>query len=418
MTERYNRNASSWLMKSAASSADVRFNINGVPFSLDRELLAARSAKVSTLLKRNSPELLPHLLQDIPADPETFEIVARFCHGFEPELSSESIVPLICLAYYLGMDESHSTNNMLTKALTFFEQRVLPSWNETIKAFRAAETVFQQAVDLGLVDACLKSIVAKTLLDPCFLGESIKTSVNEDDSDDDANKYRPNARRRLFVPDWQPENLITLSLQLYELVIHAVNQHGVPSEHIAASIFQYANRWVLSGNTVGDNMLVYKNFKRDVIEAVETLLPQQIGLVACSFLFEMLHCAIIFEASSDCRTGFEIRIGKQLDQATVKDLLIPVQGYAREMQYDVECVRRILKIFYSNFSTADISGFLKVSELMEGFLAEVANDIDLKADTFISLAEMSVAASFGTQRTSDGIYRAIDIYLDKHRYIY
>ncbi|KAM1175578.1 hypothetical protein ACFX13_028646 [Malus domestica] len=112
-----------------------------------------------------------------------------------------------------------------------------------------------------------------------------------------------------------------------------------------------------------------------------------------------------------------IRIGKQLERATVKDLLIPSKGYSKEMQYEIGCLRRILKDFYGSFTSSDVSGLVAVAELIEEFLAEIASDIDLKIGTFVELAEMSIAASLGIQRTSDGIYRAVHIYLDKHRHL-
>lgn len=380
--------------------------------------MSARSAKVAALLKENPQENLTFLLRDIPADSETFELVARFCHGFELNLSTENVIPLICLAYYLGMTESHNNDNLLKKVLTFFEERVLPSWNETIKAFRSAGSTLQQAVHLGLVDACSESLVEKALVDPQLLGEPIKNSTYDEDSEDEEEIYRPNARRKLFVLDWKSEDLETLSLQLYEPIIQAMNQRGVPPEYVAASLCQYAKKWLFASGTAGENMSIYKrNSQRDVIEAVERLLPHQKGLLPCTTLFEMLRFAIFLESSSDCRNGFEIRIGMQLDQAMVKDLLIPSQGYAKEVLYDIECLRRILKHFYGNYSSSQICGLISVAELIEEFLVEVASDIDLKTDTFAALAEMSMAASLGTQRNSDGIYRAIDIYLDKHRYL-
>ncbi|XP_038678347.1 BTB/POZ domain-containing protein At3g03510-like [Tripterygium wilfordii] len=384
------------------------------------ELLASKSAKATALLEGNSQQDLSLLFRDIPADPETFELVARFCYGFEVQMSTENVVPLICLANYLEMTESHSTNNLLRKALTFFEQRVLASWNETVKAFRMIESILHQALDLGLVDACLESIIQKVLVDPRLLGEPAQNIENDYDSED-SERFRPNVRRRLFATsttDWQSEDLTILSLQLYEPTIRAIKQHGVPSENISASIFQYARKWVLSSSIDEENMSIYKkNSMREIIEAMERLLPNEKGLLPCTSLFEMLRFAIALEASTDCRNGFEIRIGKQLDQATVKDLLIPSQGYAKEVQYDIESIRRILKNFYGNYNGSNISGLITVAELIEELLAEVASDIDLKADTFTSLAEMSVAASFGTHRNADGIYRAIDIYLDKHRYL-
>ncbi|KAL3622351.1 hypothetical protein CASFOL_033762 [Castilleja foliolosa] len=36
---------------------------------------------------------------------------------------------------------------------------------------------------------------------------------------------------------------------------------------------------------------------------------------------------------------------------------------------------------------------------------------------FLEVADLSIVSSTGTQRTSDGIYRALDIYLDKHRHL-
>ncbi|KAK1400539.1 hypothetical protein POM88_000144 [Heracleum sosnowskyi] len=114
-------------------------------------------------------------------------------------------------------------------------------------------------------------------------------------------------------------------------------------------------------------------------------------------------------ATTDCTNGFEVRIGKQLDQATVKHLLIPSLGYAREQEYDTDCIRRILKHFYSNLSSPeDYSLIFKVAELVENYLAEVASDVNLKKSTFMSLAEMAFAASVETERLSDGLYRAID----------
>lgn len=311
------------------------------------------------------------------------------------------------------MDENHCNNNLLSKTLTFFEQRVLPSWNEIIKALRVSEKLLQQTVQIGLFEACLQAMIAKASDNPRHLGEPITISSNHFDSEDG----KPNARRRLFNLDWQ-EDLTTLPLQLYEPIIYTMNQHEIPPDYISASIYRYAKKWIFSCNTAGETVSVYKRkSQRNQIETLERLLPHGRDLLPCTLLFEMLHCAIALEASSACRNGFEIRIGKQMDQAKVQDLLIPSQGYAKEVQYNIECIRRILKIFYGNYKSSDASGLVTVAELIEEFLAEISGDIDLMIDTFISLAEMSMAAALGTKRNSDGIYRAIDIYLEKHPYL-
>ncbi|KAK3198348.1 hypothetical protein Dsin_021763 [Dipteronia sinensis] len=418
MTNRENRDVSAWLAKSSSSS-DLQLCVRGIPFNLNSERLASKSAKVSALLKENPHKDLSYFFRDIPSDAETFELVGRFCHGYELQMSTENVIPLACVAHYLGMTESHSSNNLLKKALTFFGQEVLNNWNETIKALRGGENIFQQALHIGLIDACCESIIAMAQVDPHLLGAPVRNPTCDDDSEDGDDGYRPNARRRLFDLDWQSEDLATLSLTLYEPIVHSMKQRGVPSEFLAASICEYAKRWIFPSTHHGNgNMSVYERKSlRDVIEAVEKLLPNDRGLLPCTFLFEMLRYAIAFEASCDCRNGFEIKIGKQLEEATVKDLLIPSQGYAKEEQYDIECLRRILKNYYSNYSSSQISGLFTVAELVDEFLAEVASDIDLKMGTFLSIADMSISASLGTQRNSDGLYRAIDIYLDKHRYL-
>ncbi|KAM7472396.1 hypothetical protein LguiA_010579 [Lonicera macranthoides] len=412
--------SSSWMPKSTFSK-DVQLHFCGVPFTLDRELLAARSAKLASLLKDHPQEDLSHLLGDMPADPNTFELVGRFCHGCEVNISTENVIRVSCLASYLQMTEIHSPNNLLKKSLTFFEQKVIPSWHKSIRALKSTENILQQAANLGLIDACVDSILTKVLSNPCLLGEPFKNSKSDDDDDieENENAYRPNARRKLFVLDWKPEDLTGLSLQLYEPIIRAMILRKVPSDYIAANLYQYTKTRVFCSTTVGDNNIsVYKkNSQRETIEAVERLLPNEKGLLPCTLLFEMLRFAIALEASVDCRNGLEGRIGKQLDQASVKDLFIPTQGYAKEEQYDMECVRRILKHFYSSYTGSNAKGIITVAQLVEDFLSEVASDIDLKIATFVALADMSIAASMGTQRSSDGIYRAIDIYLDKHRYL-
>ncbi|XP_061999081.1 BTB/POZ domain-containing protein At5g17580-like [Rosa rugosa] len=417
MEKRRSKDTSSlWLLK---STSDMQVNVlGGQSFTMDKELLAAKSAKFAATLKENPQEDLANFLQSVPATADILELVARFYHGFEIQICSQNVVQLICVADYLDMTENHSKDNLLHKAISYFQQRILPSWSETIKAFQSTEKVFQQSWKLGLVHECLDSIIRKAKASPQLLGEPIKNSTaNADDSDEDYEGYKPNARRRLFDLNWKPEDLTTLSLQLYELLMHAMNKHGVPSEYVAASLCNYTKKWVFSSS--GEEALK-KKYQKDILEAVERLLPDEIGLLPCTLLFQMLRVAIYLEVTSDCRNGIEIRIGKQLDQATVKDLLIPSHGYSKVVQYDIQCVRRIVKVFYANYSSSnvtDITGLIAVADLIEEFLAEVASDIDLKISTFVGLAEMLVSASMGVKTNSDGTYRAVAIYLDKHRHL-
>ncbi|OVA11232.1 NPH3 domain [Macleaya cordata] len=395
----------------SSSPSDIHLRVHGRPYCLDRKRLIARSGKLAILLKDHKKGELTYSFKDIPGDSTTFDLAIRFCYGFELHLTAINVVPLICLAYYLDMTEDHSPRNLLNKTLNFFHLKILPLWNESIKAFQTMEHLFQQSVHLGLVDSCLDSLLSKARLNPRHLGEPFKNPTHDDNSS--GTDYRPNARKRLFSLDhWQSEDLTSLSLRLYDLALSKMIQNGVPSEYVAASLSRYAKKWAhvkITGEAVQDC--------KEVIETVEKLLPDEAGLLPCRLLFEMLQSAIAFQACSNCRHGFEMRIGKQLNEAKVEDLLIPSQGYAMEVQYDTDCVKRILKNFYANYTSSDPSGLIKVAELIEDFLAKVASDVHLTKDKFISLAAISVATSIETKRYTDGIYRAIDIYLDKHNYL-
>lgn len=376
--------------------------------------MAEKCAKVAALLKENPQENLSLLLGEIPTDPQTFELVGRFCHGLEIELSTENVVHICCLAYYLGMTEDHRTNNLLKRALLYFQHNVVPSWNKSIRALKTMENVLQQAVEIGLVDACAESLVAQALDDPRLLGEPIKI----DGCDGDENGFRPNARRKLFDIEWKSEDLTVLAIRLYEPIISAMIHRQVPLEYVAASLCQYVQNWVAGEKRGDNNSTIYKkNSEREVIEAIQRLLPDEKGLVSCRSLFEMLQSAVALSASAECRDGLELRIGKQLDQATVQDLLKLCQLYTKDEKYNTECVKRILKNYYCNYTSSDISGLVAVAELIDEFLAEVSHDTDMNVNTFVSLAELSASVSTETKGSSDGIYRAVDIYLDKHRWL-
>ncbi|MCL7032265.1 hypothetical protein MKW94_005991 [Papaver nudicaule] len=416
MANKENTNISSnWYHKPTATLSEVRFQIHGEQYRLDRKLLAAKSGKFAILLKDHKNEELAYPFKNMPGDSTTFELVVNFCYGQELNLTAANVVPLICLAFYLDMTEDHCKGSLLNKALCFFHSNVLPNWNGAIKAFQTTEHHFEDATHLGLVDSCLESLLSKARLNPRLLGEPFKKPTHSDNGVSTKNgEYRTNARKKLFAPNQQrpSEALTSLSLRLYDLIISKMVQNGVQPEYIAASLFKYAKKWA-NVNATGEAIKGCK----EVIETVEKLLPNEAEVLPCKLLFEMLQSAIVFHASPSCRYGLETRIGKQLNEAAVEDLLIPSQGYAAEMQFDTACVKRILKNFYANYTSSDNAGMVKVAELIEDFLATIARDVNLTKDSFISLSAVSVATSIETKRYSDGVYRAINIYLEKHSYL-
>ncbi|KAJ0237163.1 BTB/POZ domain-containing protein [Hirschfeldia incana] len=375
MPGRYSKNT----MTRDSKPPDFELYLKGVPFHLHIETLAKKSAKVTTLLECHKIDELRWILRDIDVDPTTFFHVVGFCYGYKIQLSSENIVSVLCTAYSLEMNDDHSSNNLLNKAVTFLEQRVLISWDETVKALSVcSDKILDKIADVGVTEVFLDSLLEKALKDPRLI-----------------------------------EDLTTLPLRLFEPLIRECSKHNVSIENLVASVCNYEKIYVFDRDS-GDESI--SRIKRQVLEAVERLLPHQRGAISCGFLFKSLKESMFLDASSDCRKGFEVRISRQLDMATSKDLMILLPKKVGVGAYDIDLLKTILKGFYSNYNVCDVSRFVSVARMLEEFLLDAAaSDAGLSVEAFKALGEITVAASCDVLRYSDEIYRAVDVFLERHR---
>ncbi|KAK6150134.1 hypothetical protein DH2020_017659 [Rehmannia glutinosa] len=102
-----------------------------------------------------------------------------------------------------------------------------------------------------------------------------------------------------------------------------------------------------------------------------------------------------------------------------------------ETLYDVDCVQRILEHFLTMdqvvgdaspgsvddgqlMGSPSLTPITMVAKLIDGYLAEVAPDVNLKLPKFQSLA---AAVPEYARPLDDGLYRAIDIYLKSHPWL-
>lgn len=163
--------------------------------------------------------------------------------------------------------------------------------------------------------------------------------------------------------------------------------------------------------------------KRVVLETIVSLLPREKNTMSVSFLSMLLRAAIYLETTVACRLDLEKRMGMQLGQAVLDDLLIPSYSFTGDTLFDVDSVQRIMMNFLDYDSDGNHLGYNaenvspppsdmeRVGKLMENYLAEIASDRNLSVSRFTGLAELIPEQS---RVTEDGIYRAIDIYLKVH----
>ncbi|KAJ4845563.1 hypothetical protein Tsubulata_048253, partial [Turnera subulata] len=242
--------------------------------------------------------------------------------------------------------------------------------------------------------------------------------------------------------DWWHDDVSFLRLPLYKRLILAVGSHGMKPEGIAGAIIHYSKRHLsLLGRDLSTQWRNYaapgstisatnEAEQRNLLEEIVELVPEQKGVTPSKFLLRLLRTAILINSSPSCRETLEKRIGAQLDQAALEDLLIPSTGYSVETLYDIDCVQRILDHFMlvdsdhfaSNYieeeqlmeSSHSLTPVTMVANLMDSYLAEVAPDVNLKPKQFQSLA---AAIPDYARPVDDGIYRAIDIYLKAHPWL-
>lgn len=168
--------------------------------------------------------------------------------------------------------------------------------------------------------------------------------------------------------------------------------------------------------------------QRALLEEIVGLIPNKKSVIPSKYLLRLLRTAMILHASSSCIENLEKRVGSQLDEVELVDILIPNMGYSVETLYDIDCIQRIIDHFMSMYQPGTTSttplcitgeGSLIggvdaltpmtiVANLLDAYLAEVALDVNLKLPKFQSLA---ASIPDYARPLDDGLYHAIDVYL-------
>ncbi|KAL1202512.1 Root phototropism protein 3 [Cardamine amara subsp. amara] len=216
--------------------------------------------------------------------------------------------------------------------------------------------------------------------------------------------------------------------------ITGIKSKGIRPDLIGSIIAHYAAKWLpdLSGNvpaitttSVGsknnpndssphpESVTASIMKKRFFLETLIGILPPEKDSVPCNFLLRLLRTAKMVGANPNYLTELETRVSWQLDQASLKELMIPSYSHTSSTLLDVELVTRLVKKFTGLDSEGVKTGaaLVKVAKLVDSYLAEAAVDGGLALPELISLIK---ALPSHARTTEDGLYRAIDTYLKAH----
>ncbi|KAK4441742.1 BTB/POZ domain-containing protein [Sesamum alatum] len=419
-------------------SSDLTVEVGTASFALHKFPLVSRSGRIrKLLLEAKDPKVSRLHLAGVPGGSQAFELAAKFCYGVNIEITTSNVAMLRCAAHFLEMTEEFSEKNLESRTEVYLKETVFPNIPNSISVLHHCESLLPIAEEINLVSRMINGISDTACKEQLTSGLS-KLEHNFPSEP----VHGPDAETPW---DWWGKSLVLLNLDSFQRVLSAFKTKGLKQDIISRILINYAQN-SLQGLVVRDPQLVKGNSsdldllkkQRVTIETIVSLLPTQSrkSAVPIAFLSSLLKSAIAASASTCCRSDLERRISLQLDQAILEDILIPVYSHGNNHSplYDTDSVLRIFSIFLNldeddeedNQFTRDEnemvydfdspgspkqSSILKVSKLMDNYLAEVALDSNLTPSKFIALVELLPDHA---RMVHDGLYRAVDIFLKVH----
>ncbi|XP_058766255.1 BTB/POZ domain-containing protein At5g66560-like [Vicia villosa] len=441
--------------------SDIVVEVDDMTFHLHKFPLMSKSRKLHDLITQQEAEAITHstvpqeeeddeiveeqchvTFTDFPGGSEAFEMAAKFCYGVKMELSPSNVASLRCAGEFLDMTEDYSEDNLISKTEKFISQNVLKSLGNSIKTLKSCERVFPMADDLGITERCIDSVITRaSTADPALFGWPVSEAIASASKQILWNGIDAAGRRNGGAGESWFEDLALLRLPLFKRLILAMRDAELNPEIIETCVMYYAKKYIPGVSRSSrkplssSSSVLSETEQKEILETVVSNLPHEKNLnssTATRFLFGLLRTANILNASEACRNSLEKKIGLQLEEATLDDLLVPSYSYLNETLYDVDCVERILSHFLNGFearnaavetvaevieggeSAARTPAMMLVGKLIDGYLSEIASDANLKPERFYKFA---ISLPDQARLFDDGLYRAVDVYLKAHPWV-
>ncbi|XP_022775694.1 BTB/POZ domain-containing protein At3g19850 [Durio zibethinus] len=397
------------------SNLQIHINDQQV-FFVNENIISAYSGRLKKIIRkqkrRTQIENSVIQLNDFPGGPDGFEQVSRFCYSYgRAEITVSNVSLLYCCAFFLGMTEKASTNNLLRQTEKFFGGMFNWSWNDIITSLRNCESFFSYADSYGLIQKLIFALLAKIVQnsDMNFITSSSSSSSSPETSYGFRFPSTSKATPKTASPCnksgkvWWFDDLTILSPKIIEKIVKNLGAYGNKNDSFTLTRFllhYLKSRAQGSPTSKSENSGLAETAVHGVILVGKTKF-------SCRKLFWVLRVVSAFSLSKDCRVGLERLIGENLDEATVDDLL--VSGHNKGV-YDVNLVIRLIKVFINGIAVSSLK-MKKFGRLIDNYLREISPDQNLNISKFLAVAESLPESA---RDCFDGVYRAIDIYLQSH----
>ncbi|XP_022726281.1 BTB/POZ domain-containing protein At3g19850-like [Durio zibethinus] len=385
-------------------------------FFVNENIICAYSGTLKKIIKqqkrRTQIENSVIELNNFPGGPNGFEQVSRFCYSNGRVTITVSNVSLLyCCAFFLGMTEKASTNNLLTQTEKFIEGMFSWSWNDIVMSLRSCESFFSYADSYGLIQKLIFALLAKIAqnLDVNFITSSSSSSSSPETSYgirfSCTSKGTPKSTSPSNISGnpWWFDDLTILSPKIIEKIIRNLGAYGNQNNSFTFTRFllhYLKSRPQGSPNSKSEYSGLADTAVHGVIRVGKTKF-------SCRKLFWVLRVVSAFSLSKNYREGLERLIGENLDEATVDDLL--VSGHKKGV-YDVNLVIRLIRVFVRGEGVS-LQKMKKLGRLIDKYLREISPDQNLHISKFLAVAE---SLPDDCRDCFDGVYRAIDMYFQSH----
>ncbi|KAJ1381029.1 SKP1/BTB/POZ domain superfamily [Sesbania bispinosa] len=377
-TEKPSSKGQAWFCTTGLPS-DIVVEVDDMTFHLHKFPLMSKSQKFHNLITQQEA-MRSTVPQQQEQDDDEDEIVEE---QYQTDVSAGNVASLRCAGEFLEMTEEFSEDNLISKTERFLSQHVLKSLGDSIKTLKSCEDLMPMAETLGITQRCIDSIVSRaSSTDPALFGWPVSDAAAASASKQILWNGIDSAGRRNAAGDSWFEEMAHLRLPLFKRLILAMRDAELNPEIIETCVMYYAKRYIPGVSRSSRKPLPSSSSsaaseaeQKEILETVVSNLPLEKSS----------------KSSTATRDALEKKIGLQLEEATLDDLLVP--SYSKK--------HRSSSSEGGDGSTRS-PALMLVGKLIDGYLSEIASDANLKPERFYNFA---ISLPDQARLFDDGLYQ-------------
>ncbi|KAI3898110.1 hypothetical protein MKX03_021709 [Papaver bracteatum] len=404
----------------------LKIHVNGEhTFFINQKIITAYSGKIKKMMiKQTKINNSVIRIDNFPGGVNGFELISRFCHNHGKfPITPSNISVLHFSAIFLEMNDKLSPYNLLQQTEIFLEGLFYWSWSDILISLKSCEPFFSSAESSGILEKLISSLLVKisqnsdinvthssspssSYSSPDTVTTGFRfSSSSKTTPDNSAIKPASSSGTSSASKPWWFDELTILSPKIIEKIIRTMGFWRSDNNNLVITKFLlHYLKAAKNGNGVS-------GIAETVVYGVVLLGKEAFS---CRGVFWVLRVVSGLGLSKNCRDELERLIGGLLEEAKLDDLLVPGSnnnsGGGGRYVYDVDLVLRLIRVFVID-DEVTIQKMKRVGKLIDKYMGEISPDQNLKVAKFLAVAESLPDCA---RDCFDGVYRAIEIYLEAH----